>query len=91
MNDTQTVRAITNAIMSSVPTVVVRGDEREWVSVAKVKLSAKRWLDRFSGELGRALEKAAVEIEGKTESEIRVILVRTFNSVLARHVKVISS
>jgi hypothetical protein len=84
MNRTQATTAIANAIMSNVPTVIMPGDSREWVSISKTRKAFMDWNNRFFAELDRALQLVAVEIEGKRQAEVRAILLRTFNAVWVR-------
>jgi hypothetical protein len=61
-------------------------DVPEWVEPAKVNESFVRWCQRFLDELGHALKQAAPEIEGKTQAQIREILLRVYHATLVRQV-----
>ena len=65
MTNTQIIRAIADRIMADVPV---------WVEPVKVNESFARFFD----ELGDALKQAAPEIEGKSEAQIREILLHVF-------------
>ena len=67
MNRTQATTAIANAIMSNVPTVIMPGDSREWVSISKTRKAFMDWNNRFFAELDRALQLVAVEIEASAK------------------------